>query len=587
MSQSGQSGAALGSPQTNSVRESEGGEPPESESRSFPTPEERVAEFVAEYPDHAKLPLSEVNGRKLREEVTVEQTEMEEWVVEDGPWAIPMQEEKVVARRAVTWAESVRRLLEWNEENRGQRGKFGRGRPDTPERKSFSTSLEDSFDPEYAKAEYAKLKALSRETVGGEYADVDLEREGAFDEPMIAFLSLTASTAPEGDLVPPVDHDRMVVDTWKGGDGVYQSLYRVLDRLGIEDFVYHRQGEPHPGGGLATGYRHDHVLVIFDAADLDEEPTGEDFRPVIETHVEKCEWAGEEAHPLDAEDPRQRAITVERVGSDGIANVAEYMSEYVSFDSQDLAERDIEYVAYSAIQWATNSQKHTRSTGANHAIDADLCRQKAADPDHDQELAHGEEVALAAPGAHHEFECRACGSPWEIDQDARSLTDHRRDDEAASGGAGRATRTSLRVAWSGARSAARVEAGGEVDGFERPPAWKLEAVVDADGEEYRPSGDGVEMKSLLLPFVECACGARVRRSELTCSACGRAVEEDRPPPTGPTQEERRESVLEAAEDGVALEALLQLPGVTEHDVSALLRNGRLYRVGGGELRTTA
>ncbi|MFB6077287.1 MAG: hypothetical protein ABEK12_04115, partial [Candidatus Nanohaloarchaea archaeon] len=484
--------------------------------------------------DLARLSLSETQGQELRAEVTVETTATKEWTVRDGIRTETFQEERVVERRAVTWAEAVRRFLVWNEEVRDRSGRMGRGEPGTEEYETFDIDLDSSFSPEYAKKEYAQLQALARETTGGEYPDVDLEREGQYEDPYIAFFSLTASTAPEGDLVPPVDHDRMVVDTWSGSDGVYQALNRVMDRLGIEDYVYHRQGEPHAGGGLATGYRHDPVLVIFDAADLDEEPTAEDFRPPIEAHVEKCEWAGEEAHQIRPEDPEESAINVEPVGGDGVADVAAYMAEYVSFDTQDLAERDLEYVAYSGIQWATNSQKHTRSTGANHAIRADRCKQAAADPERDQELGHGEKIVRATAGARHDFECAACGSPWGIDQDS-TLMEHRVEgtgtgaDSSLGAGFEWLDRPSgevrARIRTRDARAAAGVDPSGETWSFERPPKWGLEAVIDGDGEEHRPSGGGVDMRSLFLPENrKCECGVTVSGRERVCPGCGQKLD---------------------------------------------------------------
>ncbi|MFB6094829.1 MAG: hypothetical protein ABEJ71_00055, partial [Halodesulfurarchaeum sp.] len=198
-----------------------------------------------------------------------------------------------------------------------------------------------------------------------------------------------------------------------------------------------------------------------------------------------------------------------------------------------------------------------------------------------------EEIVRAAKSARHDYECAECGSPWGIEQDG-TLVEHRLDNEDVDGeddGAEGATKedaddesTRLRGRWRDARSAASINGEGESGSFERRPGWRLEAVIDGEGEEHRPTGDGVEMKPLILDR-EPPPEAQQR----TLSGDTEYAVEYEPPQS---QRVRREAVLEAAEEGSTREALLSIPEVRERDVEALLENGKLYRAGGGEIRAT-
>lgn len=559
-------GAELGSPQNNSQIEGSGADaagqdrPP-----GLPTVEERVGELVEEYPDLAAVPLSTEDGRKVREELTDELGgEFERWEVEGGGSRV---REEIKHREAVTVASGVRMFLEWYEQYRGLTLEFEKGAPWEVEYAETSAKAENSYHPEYAIREYAQLQALSRELTGGERPEGGGETEAAFEEPYIAFFSLTASSTPAEGLAPPVDHDRMVVDAWSGRSGVRKKLKYVFEeRLGLDstDWEYHRQGEPHAGGGDASGYRHDHPMVVFDAAEIDGEPTREDFYPVVEKHVEKCDWAGPEAHTEKACSGHERAaaecedcqtpVQVRPAGEDGVENLAEYMAKYVSFGEEDLLEREIEYIVYGALQWATNSQKYTRSIGANRAIAADKCKQAAEDPTDDQDLAHGEEVTVSSSRGCR-LECRACGSPWGIDQET-TLAEHRLEREVEA--AETSTAPELEGRWPSARSAARLDEAG-VEGFQGPPEWRLAAVIDAEGERHPPVPGGPTMVRLKNP------------------------REDRPPPdaggdvpTSPqSQQERRRALLRAAGGKTAEELLETVEGATERDLEALVERGDL------------
>lgn len=434
MSTDGPQSSALGSPQTNSVSPSQPGEPSKSEIRpNVPAVEDRVAEFIAEYPQLAGLPLSEQDGRRLRGAV-VDETREVRTVVTDEPheWdRDAFRVEEVTEREAVTWADALRSFLSWFEGNRERYGRFGKGPRHDPDRDVFFVQLHNSWQLEYQKEEYAKLQALSRETTGGE-RPTGGETAAEYRDPYIVFLTRSSTTGSAGNHRPPVDHDRELAESWPR---VYDALRNAFRRLGVEsdDWVYHRQGEPHTGGGPATCYGHEHTMVVFDAAAADREPERADFEPVIDAHVKHTEGAGPEAHEYE------NTIELQPVGDEGVGDVAGYMGKYVSHAESDLLERDVEYLAWAANQWATNTQKAVRSDAANQAIRADRCRQAAEDPDRPQVRDHGAEVRRRerrrGGAVITEYVCVCCGSPWGIDQEGTLASKRLGPEQGARGGA--------------------------------------------------------------------------------------------------------------------------------------------------------
>lgn len=515
---------------TNSTSTFQGGEPPESEiERELPTVEERIQELLRKFPERSFIPLSETNGQKLRKEVTEADT-VTRTVEPDSDQDSSFEVEEVIERRSLPLVGGVETMLNWYEEYRHMYLKFGFGRSDEPTYETFQVKAENSFTPAYSKRQYAMLQAFARELVGGE-RPTGVETDAAYDNPAMAFITRSASGSPDGEYIPFVEHDRAIADAW--GNGVYKALYDAMGRLEIEQWEYHKQGEPHAGGGANTLYGHDHTMLIMDlppgvtVADVERE-----LEAVIDKHVEVCDLAGVGGHIYDD------CIEVRKIGDDdgAVRDVASYMAKYISFGEEDLLERPIEYIAWAAVQWSTNTQKGVRSTGANHAIAADACRQKCDDPECHQEHTHGERIARSDKRG-VDFECFECGSPWGVDQSPDTLSEARLMQLEADGGVEAASggdpgtdsdevivEMNLRSRWPSARSGAisgepvkggvvkpvdeppnrssddvvRTLPDGRSVGFERLPEWELEAVIVGE-EELPPSRGGVEMVPLKLP----------------------------------------------------------------------------------------
>lgn len=523
-------------------------EPADSE---IPSVEERVASVAAAHPERVARPVAESAGFKLREEALAERDEREHEDTTDRGETVTYYE--TVERPARPWVEVVREILTWNARYRDLSLKLGKGRQGTAEFESFTVPLDHSFGPEYQGRQYAELKALARETHGGE-RPTGGEVVGEFAEPVTALLTFTASTRRGDEFVPPAEHDRQIADVWSGSDGVRRSLRYVLrERLGLspDEFVWRRQGEPHPGDGDAAGYGHYHVAVILDGEAADGEVTAGDFRTVVDRHVAECDLAGEAAHrnrPCSEHrggDPWTAAVpgcsdcdTPVSVKTDADVNdVAGYLADYISLDPErDLAERSDEYVMWAATQWATATRKKTQSATARAAVDADACKQRYESDESHQERAHGEDVRRAAEGSPFDYVCAACGSAWEIDQDA-TLTAHRTgaaDGPAVADGgevtASADAQAELRERWPSARSAASRETrpAEHAPGVEtvtaavsRPPRWRPVAVVAPEGEHPAGGGGGVDYGEVVVdepPPVEVAAVSDLARFK--CAGCG-------------------------------------------------------------------
>ena len=196
------------------------------------------------------------------------------------------------------------------------------------------------FDPDYAAKQYAKLKDLER-GVSEEFGK----------RLHTAMLTFTASSRPDGDPLPPVDHLDGLLDSW-------EAIRRALDRA-LGDRRYARLAilEPHPGNGANNGYLHIHMAVFIDG-----KVPREAFYPVIRSHVRNCEYATEEAHDLEDE----RTISIRHAGADRadldddetLDELAIYLAEYLGTYGDDDPLDEPEHVqAANAVLWATNRQR--------------------------------------------------------------------------------------------------------------------------------------------------------------------------------------------------------------------------------------
>jgi len=239
----------------------------------------------------------------------------------------------------------------------------------------FDVKAGSSFDEDAARERYGRLRDLER-------GALEACRQSG-DDLYTALLGITASHLnANGEYRCPADHWREMRQSWS--NHVRQEQQRVFDELGADRYdpedpperwwEYVRIVEPH-----ASGYGHHHIAIVTNF-----EISVETFEPVIEKHVEETPSANWSAHDMEADEPRDRCVSVNQIDpeSDGaedtVGSLASYLSGYLS-EFSDAEEGDEEYVEmldraahevmFAATQWATGSRKIDFSNGAHRLRD--------------------------------------------------------------------------------------------------------------------------------------------------------------------------------------------------------------------------
>ncbi|MFC7077893.1 hypothetical protein [Haloarcula halophila] len=527
-----------------------------------------MAEFYEEFPDRASLPLTETHGSSLRREYTWERREeYHSEPLQDTENAVSGSQ--VVWRKPVTWAEAVRRTLENHEETRRTTINLECGRPSDPEYAEFSIDADNRWFASYQRRYYAQMKAWLREIVGGERPSGGLS-EGAFDDPHIALVTLSASSVPDTERVGPIDHMETRRSSWSD---CYHTLRNTMRSLGLDlgdGWQYDRRSEPHTGergGGLNHCYGHDHIVIVTDG-----EVTPSDLRPVVEKHVESCDWAGKQAHELHKTDwdaNRDDLDTVTVKPASEVDDLANYVASYCGIQPTDLLERSTKYIAWASAVTAANVKTVSRSDAAKHAAAADACKQRYESDRSDQGVDHGESI-LRSDRRGYDFECACCGSPHGIDQSHDTLTAARTAAKPVADG-GVDTAEKLRRAWPSARAAATIGEGPtrkqwrhrienylerypdasipqirgaldlphraetvieevaagidrtEVHSFHAGPEWHVKSVTVGEEEYPASSGNGVDMVETIMPVERLLEETKLGDdgNEATCWRCER------------------------------------------------------------------
>lgn len=233
----------------------------------------------------------------------------------------------------------------------------------------FEIDAACSYDEDAARERYGRLADFERGALEA------VRRTG--DELYTALLAITASHEnADGNYRCPADFWREMRESWNGP--VRREMQRVFKQLGAKRFdpedpperwwEYLRVVEPH-----GSGYGHHHIVVVtnFDIS-------AETFEPMIARHVETTPSANWQAHQLDAEDPEDQCVTVNRVdpeeddASDVVGNLASYLSSYLSdFDENGewipMLEKPAHKIMFYATCWSMNVRRIDFSNGG-HAL---------------------------------------------------------------------------------------------------------------------------------------------------------------------------------------------------------------------------
>lgn len=234
-------------------------------------------------------------------------------------------------RRAVSWAAATAEWRGWLKENLETAAVFQAHDPESGEDLEKTAPLENRFMEQRQKRLYAKLRDVER-GAREEYGD-------RLTTVMLTFTASTTSGAGEWWRCP-ANHLDDLLGSWSA---VRRALHRVLDGRRWE---YARILEPHK-----TGHGHVHVAVFVDGPIRQEQ-----FRPVMEAHVEHCLPAAWEAH-----DPTEtNAVHVER----DVENLAAYLSSYLMEWGEEPLDAPEHVQRFHTLLWATGRRRYSLSDGA-------------------------------------------------------------------------------------------------------------------------------------------------------------------------------------------------------------------------------
>jgi hypothetical protein len=299
-------------------------EPPESDS-----PAEQPAKLEpADLPGATgHRPLSVEEGVTLREEGVFE--------AEEG-------------YRARHWWQGVNMFRQWYADYQSMHIEF-----EGPDGETSRSRLENSYQPQYGKRYYARLKDLER----------GIERQ--YENLTTVMLTFSASHLnANGEPRCPADHMREIAEGWSTAR---KQVYQALDGY---EWEYARVWEPHEGGERSPGgYGHLHVAIFVEADDLDPGV----FKAVLESYTENVTAAGSKAHTVE------NAVSV----NDDVENLGSYISEYIGIFGDEVLDRPIYQQMFYAVSWLTNTRRLDFSNGAQEIIKGEEFRRETGlKPEH-------------------------------------------------------------------------------------------------------------------------------------------------------------------------------------------------------------
>ncbi|WP_410764930.1 hypothetical protein [Haloferax sp. DFSO60] len=520
---------------------------------------ERVLEFIDAYPELAETPLCQTHGRKLRRIVT-ESEWRDEWVEPQSPTEKAFQVTELAKREAATWADALSAFLTAHTRYDGLLARFGNTEGETFEIPLADAWGEEYSKKQYARALALQRQMAGGERPSGGEAVAAWDSPATA---MLTLTGSSVPSGARIPPVEHCDalHDSFsydgVRDTLRNTMEYHLGLDADQWGYWLQAEPHGMDGD----GGMNACYTHLHVGVYFDTEPLGERgedlhSVGTEFERVIDKHLEVCEYAGASAHDYwaidDYEEESNGCISLNA----NVENMGSYLAAYMGGYTEELLDKPIEYLAWGSIYWSAARRRTSRSKVLTEAITADACQQRAESAEADQTDMHGEAVKWD-DGRGPDVVCECCDSGWAIDQsrleepipDDDLLDALDAEDETAKEDG----RLSLAERWPSVEAGVsigettertrirkRVETemehsekelslhqmlgrnineipiaqadfvesvmqGEDDDGTESfgretlESEWRLEAIIDRDGEEHAPSGGGVDMVTLKLP----------------------------------------------------------------------------------------
>lgn len=385
------------------------------------TARERTEEFIEEYPDRARLPMTRDPDEKLLSSYVIEEYR-EEHVEPEKEFETGFTVRRRNRAVPVSWAEAFfLTLIDRHQYDGGVSGRFVDRQCD----EEFNVPFVDAWTTEYGEKQQAMTAGAQRQLMGGEYPEHEQSaRSGEFEpgtwgKPLSVLWGQTGSSVPGDERVPPIDHARSV-NTWTGH--CYDRVRNLVEhKWGVpkDRWCFMRAEDAHgveDDAEINAGYTHTHPVLWVDVEAADGLPDLPDEKleshvekrvhdDVLTKHVEECELAGSEAHDVDS-------VTA----TFGVEKPGAYAAGYaLPGDEKPLIEQSVEYIAWATTMRAMGRRRIARSQLMTKAAKADMCKQ-------DPERSHGVRLEYDRSGHNDELVCSECGSPVGIGE---TMTAHR------------------------------------------------------------------------------------------------------------------------------------------------------------------
>lgn len=275
------------------------------------------------------------------------------------------REETFVEQQLASWGDAVKFLSDYIDDKKGLEHVLEN------KRNGDKIYIENShrFEESYKKKQMGKFYSI--ESKAKEY----------YGEENLKTVMVTLSASPyleDGRLRSPIDHLDSLMDRDRGSwNAVKSAMSRVLRDY---DYEYMRILEPHtPKGDYASsGYAHKHLGIIIN--DPDDELEAQDFKPLLNSHIDNCKTAGDKAHTVD------NSISCVSYDDDKEGGIGAYLTAYMG-DMMDgeFEEQPDYFKRFLATLWLSNRRRVGFSKGANQWAKEDFEEENGKDENDDKE----------------------------------------------------------------------------------------------------------------------------------------------------------------------------------------------------------
>jgi hypothetical protein len=225
----------------------------------------------------------------------------------------------------------------------------------------------------------------------GKFYSIESKAKEYYGEENLKTVMVTLSASPymeDGRLRSPIDHLDSIMDRDKGS---WNAVKSAMDRV-LRDYEYEymRILEPHtPKGDYgSSGYAHKHLGIIIN--DPNDELEAQDFKPLLNSHINNCKTAGDKAHTVN------NSVSCVSYDEDEEGGIGAYLTAYMGEMMDGEFENQDEYFKrFLATLWLSNRRRVGFSKGANQWAKEDFEEEYGKEENDDTETTEWEYWGIA------------------------------------------------------------------------------------------------------------------------------------------------------------------------------------------------